>query len=212
MRILVCPRSHTWCCRMSSRVGEYRRRGRETWGQQGFIPRCVTALERVGDEALNTGNQDEASTAYSAALLLGPTTPNAVLTKWASTMLSRGSADEASRAAAKFKVPRFAVYRVICDGLLGGGDGRLTEALKCFQQMQNELPGDEGVRDERAEWELDFRGRCAEKLLVEKLREISRDSEKHNMADALSLNPTKSKRSKEVWSVFHVTSNGLGPR
>ncbi|KAI9461366.1 WD40-repeat-containing domain protein [Boletus coccyginus] len=162
-----------------------------------FTPRCIMTLERVGDEASNAGKQDEAGAAYSTALLLGPTTLNAVLTKWASIMLSRGSADEASRAATKFKVPRFAVYRVICDALLGEGDGRLTEALKCFQQMQNELPGDEGVRDERAEWELDFRGRCAEKLLVEKLREISRDSEKHNNADALSHNPTNSKRSKE---------------
>ncbi|KAI9461370.1 hypothetical protein HD554DRAFT_1520955 [Boletus coccyginus] len=197
MRMLVCPRSHTGCCRLSSRVGEYRKRGCETWNKQGFTPRCITALERVGDEASNTGNQDEACAAYFAALLLGPTTPNAVLTKWASMMLFRSSADEVYRAATKFKVPRFAVYRAICDGLLGEGDGRLTEALKSFQQMQNELPEDEGVRDERVEWERDFRGRCAEKLLVEKLHEISKDSKKHNKADALSHNPTNSKRSKE---------------
>ena len=47
------------------------------------------------------------------------------------------------------------MYRVICDTLLVEGDpGRLTEALKCFQQMQNELPKNVGVRDERAGWEL----------------------------------------------------------
>jgi len=46
------------------------------------------------------------------------------------------------------------VYRIICNTLLVEGDGRLTEALKCFQQMRNELPEDVGVCDERAEWEL----------------------------------------------------------
>jgi len=57
----------------------------------------------------------------------------------------------------------------------------------------------------------DFRGRCAEKLLAKKLRDISRDFKKHNKADTVSLNPTDSdiplKRNTEVWSVFHVTSN-----
>jgi len=61
----------------------------------------------------------------------------------------------------------------------------------------------------------DFRGRCAEKL--EKLGDIARDSKKHDEAigyysNALSLNPTNNdiilKRSEEVWSVFHVASNG----
>jgi len=33
-------------------------------------------------------------------------------------------------------------------------DGRLTEALECFRRMQNELPEDLGVPNERAEWEL----------------------------------------------------------
>jgi len=59
------------------------------------------ALERVGDEASNTRKQEEAVAAYSTALFLDPTTPSAVLTKWASIMLSRGSADGASNAATK---------------------------------------------------------------------------------------------------------------
>jgi len=61
----------------------------------------------------------------------------------------------------------------------------------------------------------DFRRRCVEKL--EKLGDIARDSKKHDEAigyysHVLSLNPTNNdillKRSKEVWIVFHVTSNG----
>ncbi|KAI9461363.1 hypothetical protein HD554DRAFT_2041443 [Boletus coccyginus] len=117
-----------------------------------FTQRCVTALERIGDEASNAEKPDEAVIAYSAALSLGPTTPNVVLMKWASIMLIRGSADEASSAATKFKVPKFVVYRVICDIL--ERDSRLTEAVEFFRQMQNEVPEDAGVRDERAEWKL----------------------------------------------------------
>jgi len=100
--------------------------------------------------------------------------------------------------------------------------------------MQEVLPEDAGVRDERVEWELggwlqlrrswlliqtpppDFRGRCIGKL--EKLGDIARDSEKHDEAigyysDALSLDPTKYdillRRSEEVWSVRHMTLNNL---
>jgi len=65
------------------------------------MPRCITALERVGDEASNAGKQDEAVTAYSTALSLGPSIPNAVLMRWASIMLIRGSADGVSSAATK---------------------------------------------------------------------------------------------------------------
>ena len=52
----------------------------------------------------------------------------------------------------QFKLPSFLVYRVICDIL--EGDGRLTQAIECFRQMQNELPEDTGSHDERAQWEL----------------------------------------------------------
>ena len=44
------------------------------------------------------------------------------------------------------------MYRVVCDIL--EGDGRVTEAITPFQQMQSELPGDTGAHDGRAEWEL----------------------------------------------------------
>ena len=66
-----------------------------------FTHRCVTTLERIGDEASNTTKHDEAIAAYSAALLLGPSAPNSLLIKWASRMLIHGSAHEASSAAAK---------------------------------------------------------------------------------------------------------------
>ena len=52
----------------------------------------------------------------------------------------------------QFKLPRFLVYRVICDIL--EGDDRLTQAIECFRQMQNELPEDTSSHDGRAQWEL----------------------------------------------------------
>jgi len=137
--------------------------------QPEFTQRCTTALERVGDEASNVDEREEAVAAYSTALSLGPIVPNTIIFKWANMVLKRRSVHEASSAANKvrsrdgsemdsdflsvqFNVPRFVVYRVICDIL--ERDGRLTHAVECFQQMQNELPQDAGVRDERAEWEL----------------------------------------------------------
>ena len=70
-----------------------------------FTHRCITTLERIGDEASNLKKHDAAVAAYSTALLLGPTTPNTVLMKWASRMLIRGSAHEALSAAAKVCSP-----------------------------------------------------------------------------------------------------------
>ncbi|KAG8214231.1 hypothetical protein J3R82DRAFT_11038 [Butyriboletus roseoflavus] len=155
-----------------------------------FTNRCILTLEMTADEASSTENHDEALAAYSAALLLSLTTPNTLLSKWASMVLIHGSANEALTAAAKFKLPRFVIYRVICDIL--EGDGRVTEAVECFRQMQSELE-DRSTHDWRAQWELDFRGRCVEKL--EKLGDTAMNSQNYDAAigqysDALALDPT----------------------
>ncbi|KAF8545902.1 hypothetical protein OG21DRAFT_1451345 [Imleria badia] len=140
-------------------------------------------------------------------------------------MLLGGFAHEALSAAAKFKLPRVVVYRAICDIL--EGDGRLTEAIEFFRQMRNELQEDAVMEDARAQWELEFRGRCVEKL--EKLGDTARDSRKHSQAieyysNALSLDPTNNdihlKRSNEVIEVNpsshtgyqekHDALNGMG--
>ncbi|KAI9455958.1 hypothetical protein HD554DRAFT_2317618 [Boletus coccyginus] len=100
------------------------------------------------------------------------------------------TARKASSAATKFKVLRFIVYRVICDIL--ERDGRLVEAVECFQQMQNELPEDAGVRDEREKWELGFKARCMKAL--EKNGDLAMDSASYEDAvthysTALFLDP-----------------------
>ena len=92
-------------------------------------------------------------------------------------MLIRGSANEALTAAVEvcfpeqfesryrlssvqFKFARFDTYRVICDVL--EGDGRVTVAIECFQQMQREIGKNTSIYDERVQWELSecYRGQC----------------------------------------------------
>ena len=66
--------------------------------------------------------------------------------------LRHGSNVDSDIFSVQFKLPRFHVYHVICDIL--EGDGRVTEALECFRQMQDELPEDTSADDGRAQWEL----------------------------------------------------------
>lgn len=66
-----------------------------------FTQRCITTLERIGDEASNAEKRAEAVAAYSAALSLSHSTPDAVLIKWARMMLNGGSAREVLSAATK---------------------------------------------------------------------------------------------------------------
>ena len=67
----------------------------------GFTDKRIIALERIGDEASSVEKLDDAVAAYSTALFLGPSTPNSLLTKWASTMLLRDSTNEALDVATK---------------------------------------------------------------------------------------------------------------
>ncbi|KAH0826747.1 hypothetical protein J3R83DRAFT_5154 [Lanmaoa asiatica] len=117
-----------------------------------FTLQCVTTLERVGDEASNAKKLDEAVAAYSTAILLSPSNPNTVLTKWASIILIHSTMNKALSAATKFQVPRFAIYRTICNVL--EEDGRIKEAIDCFRQMRSELSEDTSTNDERVQWEL----------------------------------------------------------
>ncbi|KAF8448832.1 WD40-repeat-containing domain protein [Boletus edulis BED1] len=127
-----------------------------------FTYRCASTLENTGNEALNALKHGKAIAAYSAALSLSQSTSSNLLIKWANTMLSCGTATGALGTAAKFKCPRFVVYRVICDVL--ERDDRITEGIECFRQMQDELGVDTDINGERARWESDFRRRCREKL------------------------------------------------
>ena len=43
-------------------------------------------------------------------------------------------------------------YRAICEVL--ERDGRLSEAIMCFREVQNELTLDGSIDKERAQWEM----------------------------------------------------------
>ena len=119
--------------------------------------RCALTLEVNGDEASKVEKYDEALAAYSTAWSLSPSTPRILLSKWARLILVRGLANEALDVAAKvpshnvplmdvdflslqFQLPKLLVYQAVCDIL--EQDGRLTEAIQCFQKMQNDLTED----------------------------------------------------------------------
>ena len=53
---------------------------------------------------------------------------------------------------AQFKRPRFTIYRALCE-ILEGND-RITEAIGCFRRMLSDPTANEGVCDEREEWQL----------------------------------------------------------
>ena len=57
----------------------------------------------------------------------------------------------------QFKLPSFDIYRVICDAL--EGNGRVTEAIACFQHMHGELGEDMSIHNERMQWQLSERYR-----------------------------------------------------
>ena len=66
--------------------------------------RCASTLEVNGDEASKVEQYDEALAAYSTALSLSPSISRALLIKWATLVLIRGSANEALDAAAKVRI------------------------------------------------------------------------------------------------------------
>lgn len=50
----------------------------------------------------------------------------------------------------KFPVPRFTIYRIICERL--EIMDRVTDAIECLQQMESELVHETDTHDERAKW------------------------------------------------------------
>ena len=107
-------------------------------------------------------------------------------------------------------VPRFAIYRAICDHLEMANHP--TDAIECFHQMNSELAGKTNMRGEQVKWVIgesgfacrrrrrlcdrflsDFKLRFAEKL--ERLGDAAVDAQHYDDAitrysTALSLDPS----------------------
>ena len=95
------------------------------------------------------------------------------------------------------------IYRAVCDHL--EMTNRISDAIECFHQMNNELVGETNTHGEQATWAAgeycrhlcerspsDFRQRCAGKL--EQFGDKAVDAQQHDDAitrysAALSLNP-----------------------
>jgi len=155
---------------------------------EDFRNQCVSQLRAIGDEASSAGKHIEAFLAYSTILLLASSPPHTVFLGWARMGLRCHSADEVLGGADKFMSSKFHLYRVVCDIL--EEDGRVTEAIECFQKMKNDLLEETHALDDQPQWELNFQQRCVKKL--EKRADMTND---HDMAirhysSALSLNPT----------------------
>ncbi|KAF8555907.1 TPR-like protein [Imleria badia] len=111
--------------------------------------------------------------------------------EWAKATLAGGTWKDALFASVKFPVPKFTLYRVICERL--ETTDHVTDAIECMQQMENELANETDIHDERAKWIHAFIRRCAEKL--GRLGDAAVDARQHDTAitrysAALSLDPT----------------------
>ena len=106
----------------------------------------------------------------------------------------------------QFQIPKLLVYQAVCDVL--EQDGRLTEAIQCFQKMLNDLTEDTSayMAWEVGEWvqgsisrgipnilfSIDFRCRCTKKL--ENLGDTAMNSQRYDEAvkhysESLRLDP-----------------------
>ncbi|KAF8552474.1 TPR-like protein [Imleria badia] len=113
-----------------------------------------------------------------------------VLMEWAKVNLMNGLWKGALCAARDFKVPRFVTYRILCEGL-EAVEG-IMDAIECFHQMATELTEETITQGEQAEWVLDFKYRCSEKM--ERFGDAIMDSKRRDAAighysAALSIHP-----------------------
>ncbi|KAF8554548.1 protein prenylyltransferase, partial [Imleria badia] len=101
-----------------------------------------------------------------------------ILMEWAKANLKNGLWKDALSASRDFKVPRLVTYRILCEGLeIGEG---ITDAIECYHQMASELTEEIITQDAQAEWVLDFRYRCSEKM--EHFGDAAMDSKRNDEA------------------------------
>ncbi|KAF8415204.1 hypothetical protein L210DRAFT_103217 [Boletus edulis BED1] len=93
--------------------------------------------------------------------------------------LPGGSWKDALATAASFVVPRFSIYRALCERL--EAVDRIIDAAECFHGMTSELTHE--IQDEEARWISAFKSRCCGKL--EDLADIEMNVQKYNPAISL---------------------------
>ncbi|KAF8555002.1 hypothetical protein OG21DRAFT_1603126 [Imleria badia] len=137
-----------------------------------FSQRCLSTPGINDNAASNTTPPNNVLISH-ATLNLVTLTP--LLTEWAKATMVNRSWKEALVAAVGFVVPRFTVYRVVCERLVT--IDRFTDASECFRQLVDELQEQD---DEQSKWVLDFKCRCLEKF--ESRGDIAMSVEQHDNA------------------------------
>ncbi|KAF8551264.1 TPR-like protein [Imleria badia] len=150
-----------------------------------FIKRSKVYLAKgLWEDALHDANQ---------VVTLYPSSSwryDEVLMEWTKVNLTNGLWKDVLSAARDFKIPSLVMYQILCEGLeITEG---ILDAVECFHQMTSELTEDTITQGEQAEWVLDFRFRCSEKL--ERFGDVAMDSRLHAEAvnyysTALSIYP-----------------------
>ncbi|KAF8547212.1 hypothetical protein OG21DRAFT_1472561 [Imleria badia] len=120
---------------------------------------------------------------------LSPWGHEKVLMEWAKSKLADSSWKNTFMTAGGFELPRFTVYRALCDCL--ETLDRITDATESFHEMANELARQ--TNSEQALWIRDFKFRCRRKL--EDLGDLAMRARQHDEAiarysAALTLSPT----------------------
>ncbi|KAG9310462.1 hypothetical protein JVU11DRAFT_9605 [Chiua virens] len=85
-----------------------------------------------------------------------------LLAKWARSMLARSSWTDVLAALVDLVALRFEFYRAICDHLEACNN--MTDAVKCFNQMNNDVTVKTSGNNKQMRWAVAFRRRFLEKL------------------------------------------------
>ncbi|KAG9315363.1 hypothetical protein JVU11DRAFT_4509 [Chiua virens] len=131
-----------------------------------FKQRCALTLERNGDAALAINDYKEGTTHYTLALQLclprqKPKPKTTILKKWVKAKLtSNDSWTEALSTSVEFKVPRLAIYQVLCDFL--AEVHRIPDAIKCLLSVSTDAKAETIMNDEFHLWVPDFYHRCGD--------------------------------------------------
>ncbi|KAF8553280.1 hypothetical protein OG21DRAFT_1267504 [Imleria badia] len=148
----------------------------------------------------NLENLDESIATHEVAMQfipcgLDPPTHTQLLKEQANATSAGSSWKVALITAASLVVPRFSIYRALCERL--EALGRVTDAIQCFPQMVDELGEETNLHGENLEWFLDFRYRYSE--MLERFGDVAMDSQRHDEAlkyylVVLPIHPTNTQR------------------
>jgi len=123
-----------------------------------FAQQCLSTSESSDDTTLHLPSPTPLLRGWAQLKLASGSWQSAlVATVNVSISSCSGTAHRLDTVALKFTVPRFTIYRALCDHL--ETLNQIMDATDCFHQMMSELGGGTNLRVEQAEWILGERSR-----------------------------------------------------